>query len=144
VSIDWLHFTPGPSFSGGLLIGLAATILILFVGRIAGISGILGGLLRPRRGEIGWRTAFLAGLVVAPIAWRAIATLPEIRIDAGWPVLIVAGLLVGIGTRYGAGCTSGHGICGLSRLSPRSAVAVGCFMAAGFTTVLITRHVLGI
>ena len=144
MSIDWLRFTPWPSFAGGLLIGLGACVLILFVGRVAGISGVLGGLLRPVSAEIGWRIAFLGGLLVAPILYRVVTTLPEVRIEAGWLVLVAAGLLVGIGTRYGAGCTSGHGVCGLSRLSPRSLAAVCCFMAAGFATVFVTRHVLGL
>ena len=143
MTIDWLHFTPAMSALGGVLIGLAAGILVLFTGRIAGISGILGGLLRPIVGEIGWRVAFLTGLLAAPAMYRAVALLPESRIDAGWPVLVLAGLLVGMGTRYGAGCTSGHGVCGLSRLSPRSLAAVLSFMAAGFVTVFVARHLLG-
>jgi uncharacterized membrane protein YedE/YeeE len=141
MSIDWLRFSPLSSFTGGLLIGVAACGLILMVGRIAGISGIIGGLLHPRRGEIGWRAAFVAGLIAAPLLYRLAADLPPVRIEAGWLVLVSAGLLVGIGTRYGAGCTSGHGVCGLARLSPRSLAAVGSFMAAGFLTVWLTRHV---
>lgn len=143
MTIDWNHFTPLASLFGGLLIGLAAAVFALFNGRIAGISGILGGLLRPARGDIGWRLAFVAGLVGAPALYGAFTALPEIQIDAGWLTLVAAGLLVGIGTRYGAGCTSGHGICGLSRLSPRSLVATGVFMAAGFLTVFVVRHLLG-
>ena len=142
MSIDWLRFTPLPSLLGGLLIGLSASILILFGGRIAGISGILGGLLRPRRREVGWRIAFLAGLLAAPALYRLVALLPQSQIDASWPVLIGAGLLVGVGTRYGAGCTSGHGVCGLARFSPRSLAAVIAFMAAGFLTTFVIRHVL--
>jgi len=142
--IDWLHFTPLSAAIGGMLIGLAASGLVLFSGRIAGISGILGGLLRPQRGNIGWRVAFLVGLIVSPLIFSAVARLPDSRIDTPWPVLALAGLLVGLGTRYGAGCTSGHGVCGLSRLSPRSLAAVLTFMAAGFLTVFITRHVLGV
>ncbi len=144
MSIDWLQFTPVRSFTGGVLIGLAACCLILFIGRIAGISGILGGLLRARSAEANWRIAFLAGLILAPSLYGLIAALPEIEITAGWPVLVPAGLLVGLGTRYGAGCTSGHGVCGLSRLSPRSLAAVCTFMTAGFLTVFITRHLLGL
>ena len=140
MNIDWVHFTPWSSLAGGLTIGAAAAAFILLNGRIAGISGILGGLLRPRSGETGWRVAFLAGLVGAPLAWGLFAALPDARVDAGHPVLLLAGLLVGLGTRYGSGCTSGHGICGLSRRSPRSIVATLAFMAAGFLTVWLLRH----
>lgn len=140
MSIDWQHFTPWTALAGGMLIGLAAALLILFNGRIAGISGILGGLLRPRRGDLGWRIAFLAGLVATPLLYRLWQALPAVQIDAGTPALIVAGLLVGVGVRYGAGCTSGHGVCGLSRLSPRSLAATCAFMAAGFLTVYLLRH----
>jgi len=143
MSIDWPHFTPWHALAGGMLIGMASVLFILFNGRIAGISGIAGGLLRPRRGDMDWRIAFLGGLVLAPLAWRLFAALPEARIDAGYGTLVVAGLLVGVGTRYGAGCTSGHGVCGLSRLSPRSLVATLSFMAAGFVTVFVMRHLLG-
>lgn len=142
MSIDWNHFTPWPSLAGGILIGLAASMLLLFNGRVAGISGILGGLLRPSGGDISWRLAFLAGLVLAPLAFGLAAPLPEVRVEAGTPILIAAGLLVGLGTRYGAGCTSGHGVCGLSRRSPRSMAATAAFMGAGFGTVYLLRHVL--
>ncbi|SDA47640.1 YeeE/YedE family protein [Janthinobacterium sp. 551a] len=138
--IDWPHFTPWSALAGGMLIGLAAALLILFNGRIAGISGILGGVLRPRRGDLGWRIAFLAGLVGTPLLWQLWRALPEVRIDAGLPGLVLAGVLVGVGVRYGAGCTSGHGVCGLSRWSPRSLAATGAFMAAGFLTVYLLRH----
>ena len=138
--IDWQHFTPWTSLAGGMLIGLAAALLILFNGRIAGISGILGGLLRPRSGDLGWRIAFLAGLIGTPLLYQVWQALPPVQIDAGTPALIVAGLLVGVGVRYGAGCTSGHGVCGLSRLSPRSLAATIAFMAAGFLTVYLLRH----
>ncbi|MED5614871.1 YeeE/YedE family protein [Janthinobacterium sp. P210005] len=138
--IDWQHFTPWASLAGGMLIGLAAALLILFNGRIAGISGILGGLLRPRRGDLAWRIAFLAGLIGTPLLYSLWQALPPVQIDAGTPALIVAGLLVGMGVRYGAGCTSGHGVCGLSRLSPRSLAATIAFMAAGFLTVYLLRH----
>lgn len=140
MQIDWIHFTPWRSLAGGLLIGAGIALFALLNGRIAGISGILGGLLRPHSGETGWRVAFLAGLVGAPLAWGLFAALPDARIDAGYPVLLLAGLLVGLGTRYGSGCTSGHGICGLSRRSPRSIVATLAFMAAGFLTVWLLRH----
>ena len=140
MTIAWQHFTPWASLAGGMLIGLAAALLILFNGRIAGISGIVGGLLRPRSGDLGWRIAFLAGLIGTPLLYQLWQALPPVQIDAGTPALIVAGLLVGVGVRYGAGCTSGHGVCGLSRLSPRSLAASCAFMAAGFLTVYLLRH----
>ena len=142
MDIDWVNFTPWPALAGGLLIGLAAGGLLLFNGRIAGVSGILGGLLRPAPGESGWRLAFLAGLAGAPLLYTLVAALPQVEVDAGWPALIVSGLLVGIGTRYGAGCTSGHGVCGLARGSARSLAATLGFMGAGFATVFIVRHLL--
>ena len=141
--IDMANFTPWMSLAGGLLIGTGIALFALLAGRIAGISGIVGGLLRPKPGETGWRIAFLAGLVGAPFAYALFVPLPEVRVDAGVPVLLLAGLLVGIGTRYGSGCTSGHGICGLSRRSPRSIAATAAFMGAGFLTVWLLRHVLG-
>ena len=137
--IDWTNFTPWSSFAGGLLIGISTAIFLLFNGRIAGISGILGGLLRPTAGDAGWRIAFLSGLLAAPLLYRLAAPLPSVRIDATTTTL----LLVGIGTRYGSGCTSGHGVCGLSRLSLRSTVATAAFMLAGFATVYIVRHLIG-
>ncbi len=140
MTIDWNAFTPWSSLGGGILIGLAAAAMVLFNGRIAGISGIVGGLLRPARRDIAWRVAFVAGLVGAPAMYRLFSNLPELRIDAGWGVLVIAGFLVGVGTRYGAGCTSGHGVCGLSRLSFRSLVATATFMATGFLTVFLIRH----
>lgn len=142
MTIAWPSFTPWAALAGGALIGLAAALFLLLNGRIAGISGILGGLLRPARGDIGWRLAFLAGLVGAPLLYALAAPLPLPRIEAGTGALVAAGLLVGIGTRYGSGCTSGHGVCGLSRLSPRSLVATLAFMAAGFITVFVGRHLL--
>jgi len=140
MNIDYLHFTPWPAFAGGVLIGLAAAILILVNGRIAGISGIIGGLLRPIRGDVAWRLAFIAGMIFAPAIFGIFYVLPESRVDASWGILMAAGLLVGVGTRYGSGCTSGHGICGISRLSPRSIVATVIFMAVGFITVYLLRH----
>ena len=125
-----------------MLIGLSAAVFVLFNGRIAGISGILGGLLEWPKGDIAWRVAFLAGLIGAPLAYGAVLTLPEVRIDADFPTLIIAGLLVGVGTRYGSGCTSGHGVYGLSRMSPRSLVATVAFMLAGFATVFVVRHLI--
>ena len=141
MSIDWTNFTPWSSLAGGMMIGGAATLLLLFNGRIAGISGILGGLLRPVGKDIGWRVAFLGGLVASPLLMALAAPLPAARVAADYPLLITAGLLVGIGTRYGSGCTSGHGVCGLSRRSPRSLVATLAFMAAGVLTVYVVRHV---
>lgn len=142
MNIAWSAFTPSSALAGGALIGLAAALFVLLNGRIAGISGILGGLLRPVRGDIAWRLAFLAGLIGAPLVYGLFAPLPQPHIEAGTGWLIAAGLLVGVGTRYGAGCTSGHGVCGLSRLSPRSLVATLAFMAAGFVTVYLLRHVI--
>lgn len=143
MTIDWTHFTPWYSLYGGLLIGLASGLFILFNGRIAGISGILGGMLRAGRGDRSWRLAFLAGLIGSPLIYSLAAPLPSVRIDADYATLVVAGLLVGVGTRYGSGCTSGHGVCGLSRQSPRSLVAVASFMLAGFATVFVVRHLIG-
>ena len=140
--IDWQSFTPWSSLAGGILIGVAASVLILFNGRIAGISGIIGGLLKPSGGDIGWRIAFIGGLLGAPLIYRLITELPAIQIDAGNGVLIAAGLLVGVGTRYGSGCTSGHGVCGISRLSLRSVAATFIFMAAGFAATYLVRHLI--
>jgi len=142
MQIAWQQFTPLASLAGGMLIGLAAAIFILFNGRIAGISGIAGGLLRPRRGDVAWRLVFLAGLLASPLLYRLFQPLPSVQIAAGTPGLMVAGLLVGLGVRYGAGCTSGHGVCGLSRGSIRSLAATIAFMVAGFVTVYLLRHAL--
>ena len=144
MTIAWNVFTPWSALIGGMLIGLAAAMFALLNGRIAGISGVLGGLLKPMRGDVGWRVAFVGGLVVAPLVYGLFAALPAVQIDASYVALVVAGLLVGIGTRYGAGCTSGHGVCGLSRLSPRSLVATLAFMGAGFVTVFVLRHLFSI
>jgi uncharacterized protein len=144
MTIDWNAFTPWSALAGGALIGLAAAMFVLLNGRIAGISGVLGGLLRPTPGDTVWRIAFLVGLLGAPLAYALVALVPEPQVDAGVGALVLAGLLVGVGTRYGAGCTSGHGVCGLSRLSPRSLVATLSFMAAGFVTVFVVRHLLGL
>lgn len=143
MNLDWAHFTPYASLAGGAMIGVAAGLLVLFNGRIAGISGIIGGLLGPSGGDRNWRVLFVAGLIFAPLIYTFASPLPPMQIDAGWGSLIGAGLLVGVGTRYAAGCTSGHGVCGLSRLSLRSLVATLCFMAAGFVTVYLLRHVAG-
>jgi len=144
VTIDWNVFTPASALIGGALIGIASAMFVLLNGRIAGISGVIGGLLAPAAGDIGWRLAFLAGLVAAPLAYLLLSPLPVPRIDAGFGALVLAGLLVGIGTRYGSGCTSGHGVSGLARLSPRSMVATIAFMGAGFATVFVIRHLLGL
>jgi len=144
MTIDWNAFTPLASLAGGALIGIAAAMFVLLNGRIAGISGVLGGLLKPVKGDIAWRVAFVLGLVGASAVYVLFAAVPVPRIDAGWAALVVAGLLVGAGTRYGAGCTSGHGVCGLSRLSPRSLVATLTFMGAGFVTVFVLRHLVAL
>ena len=142
MTIDWHNFTPWTSLAGGAVLGLSAALFVLLNGRIAGISGVLGGLLRPRAGDLAWRVAFVGGLLVAPLVYGSFADLPTMQVDAEAPLLIAAGLLVGIGTRLGSGCTSGHGVCGISRLSPRSIVATLCFMASGFLTVFLTHHLL--
>ncbi len=144
MTIDWLNFTPGAALAGGLLIGLAASLFVLANGRISGISGLLGSLLQAGAEGRGEKALFLLGLLLAPLLWGLFASLPAIEFQTGPGGLVLAGLLVGIGTRYGAGCTSGHGVCGISRLSPRSLVATLCFMASGFATVFVIRHLLGI
>jgi uncharacterized membrane protein YedE/YeeE len=140
MEFDAAHFTPLRALGGGALIGLAAAALILTNGRVAGVSGVLGGALRRERGDLGWRVAFLGGLALAAVLTRAPA--PSTHDDVGLGGLAVAGLLVGVGTRYGGGCTSGHGVCGISRGSTRSLAATVTFMAAGFATVFVMRHVL--
>jgi uncharacterized membrane protein YedE/YeeE len=137
-------FTPVSALAGGALIGLSAALFLVLNGRIAGISGILGGLINPARSEIGWRAAFLAGLFAAPLVYVAFGgVLPAVMLNAPLWLLIVAGLIVGFGTRLGAGCTSGHGVCGIGRGSPRSLAATAVFMATALLTVFVTRHVLG-
>ena len=140
--IDWTHFTPWAALAGGVLLGLASALFVLLNGRILGISGIVGGLLRPRAGDMGWRLAFVLGMLVAPGLYWLVVGPTQPRIDATWGMVVIAGVLVGVGTRYGSGCTSGHGVCGLSRMSPRSLVATLAFMGAGFVTVFLIRHVL--
>lgn len=144
MTVDWNAFTPWSSLAGGVLVGIAAAMFVLLNGRIAGVSGVVGGLLVPAKGDVAWRLAFVLGLVGAPLVYLLFTAVPQSQIDAGNLALVVAGLLVGIGTRYGSGCTSGHGVCGLSRLSARSLAATAAFMAAGFITVYITRHLLGL
>ena len=145
MNLDWAHFTPWASLTGGIVLGIASAIFILVNGRILGISGILGGLLPPKVGDTSWRIAFLLGFTAAPTVFHALVPAQYIvapRIDATELTVIAAGLLVGIGTRYASGCTSGHGVCGLSRLSPRSLVATASFMGAGFAVVYVMRHVI--
>lgn len=144
MSVDWNSFTPWSSLAGGVLIGIAAAMFALLNGRIAGISGVLGGLWRPAQGDVAWRLAFIIALVGSPLVYALLAVLPRPQIAAGYAALALAGLLVGVGTSYGSGCTSGHGVCGLARLSPRSLMATVTFMAAGFVTVFVLRHLLGI
>ncbi|MEJ7137240.1 YeeE/YedE family protein [Amphibiibacter pelophylacis] len=139
MTLDGAHFTPLAALAGGALLGLAAVILLLGLGRIMGISGIAGALLRRGQREP-WRIAFVLGLVAAPAVAALTGLELTARIDAGWSAVVLAGLLVGVGTRYGSGCTSGHGVCGLSRQSPRSIAATAAFMAAGFVTVYLLRH----
>jgi hypothetical protein len=143
MTIDWISFTPWPALAGGVLIGAAASLFVLLNGRIAGISGLLASLLERGAEGRGEKLLFLLGVLVAPLLWMVFGTLPALEFQSGWLGLLVAGLLVGVGTRYGAGCTSGHGVCGISRLSARSIVATLAFMAAGFVTVFVLRHLLG-
>lgn len=139
------NFTPVSALIGGLLIGTSAALFLILNGRIAGISGILGGLLQPDGSDVGWRLAFLAGLFIAPLVYVAFGgVLPRVSLDAPLWLLVVAGLVVGFGTRLGAGCTSGHGVCGIGRGSPRSLAATAVFMTTAIITVFITRHILGI
>ena len=142
MTIDTISFTPWSAIAGGVLIGIAATIFLLVNGRIAGVSGILGGLFRPSIPDIGWRVAFLVGLIVAPSLYAAFVYMPGLKIDADYVTLFIAGLMVGVGTRYAGGCTSGHGVCGLARLSPRALVATVAFIAAGIATVFVVRHLI--
>lgn len=144
MTIDWNAFTPWTALAGGALIGVAAALFALLNGRIAGISGIVGGLLKPMAGDTAWRVAFVLGLVGAPLVHGLFALVPRPQIDTGYVALAAAGLLVGIGTRYGSGCTSGHGVCGLSRLSFRSLAATLAFMGAGFVTVFVLRHLVSL
>ena len=138
------NFTPVSSLAGGALIGAAATLLLWLNGRIAGISGIAGGLLAPARDDTMWCIVFLCGLVIGALVWRATGGAPQtIVITGSLPLLIGGGLLVGLGTRIGGGCTSGHGVCGLARLSPRSLAATAVFMIAAGVTVYAVRHLVG-
>lgn len=147
MGIAWELFTPGAALAGGVLIGAAAALMVVLLGRIAGISGIVGGLLQASTwrspSQWGWRVAFVVGLLAAPFAWQVFAPLPEVTMPSNPWVIVAAGLLVGFGTRLGSGCTSGHGVCGLSRLSLRSLAATVTFMVAGAVTVFVVRHVVG-
>lgn len=144
MQIDWLSFTPIPSLLGGMILGIAAALYVLLHGRILGISGIISGLLHPKQGDRAWRIALVLGLLTAPVLAALFFEIrPIVEVDADWIAIIIAGFLVGFGSQYGSGCTSGHGICGLSRLSPRSLVATLSFMGAGFLVVFVLRYVIG-
>jgi uncharacterized membrane protein YedE/YeeE len=144
MQIDWVAFTPVPSLAGGVILGFSAAMYVLLHGRILGISGIVSGLLHPKNGDVAWRFALILGLLTAPILASVFFGIrPLVEIKTSWFAIFIAGLLVGFGTQYGSGCTSGHGICGLSRLSPRSVVATATFMGAGFLTVFVLHHLLG-
>ncbi|HCT7985562.1 YeeE/YedE family protein [Serratia liquefaciens] len=140
MTVDWLHFTPLSALVGGGIIGSAVALLLLFNGRVAGISGITGGLLTPQGKEKGWRAAFLVGLLISPWLYRIARPLPDMPVNGSSLWLIAAGILVGLGTRLGGGCTSGHGVCGVARLSPRSLLATAVFMLLGFITVWAVRQ----
>ncbi len=138
------NFTPVSAIIGGAMIGVASSMLLVLSGRLAGISGILSGLLPPTRGDIDWRILFIGGLLLGTFVYQLFAGEGyEVSFSLGWPAIVVGGLLTGIGTRIGGGCTSGHGVCGLGRLSPRSTVATITFIVVGGLTVFVTRHVLG-
>lgn len=138
------EFTPVTGLIGGLFIGIASVLMLWGSGRMTGISGIFGGVLTPSKGDFGWRAAFIAGLLVGALVWRLASGDPlPVDLQVSWPVMIVAGLLVGFGSRLGSGCTSGHGVCGLARLSPRSMVAVVTFMLSAAITTFVVRHVIG-
>jgi uncharacterized protein len=139
------HFTPVSAAIGGALIGLSAALLWLSLGRIAGISGIVGNLASARSAELDWRIAFLAGLIAAPVLYRVLGgSVSSIDIDVAWPIVIVGGVLVGVGTRLGSGCTSGHGVCGMARFSRRSILATAIFMGTAMVTTFVSRHLIGI
>ena len=146
MTILWNEFTPWASLAGGVLIGLAAALMVVLLGRVTGISGIVGALLQrgswQQAAVWGWRLAFVLGLVAAPLLWQLFAPLPPMELPSSPLLIVLAGLLVGFGTRLGSGCTSGHGVCGLSRLSLRSLVATLVFMATGALAVFVLRHVL--
>ncbi|MHA3884943.1 YeeE/YedE family protein [Stutzerimonas degradans] len=143
MTIDWVNFTPWSALAGGALIGLAAALFVMLNGRIAGISGLLASLLERSAEGRGEKALFLLGILLAPLLWLIAGEWPQMEFQTSWLGLLIAGVLVGVGTRYGAGCTSGHGVCGISRLSARSIVATLAFMAAGFATVFVIRHLVG-
>ena len=144
MTIDWTSFTPGPALAGGILLGIAAALYVLINGRILGISGILGGLIGPKKSDWLWRASFVLGLLTAPLWGQYVLQMNATAvIDADYITLIIAGLLVGFGARYGSGCTSGHGVCGMSRLSLRSMAAVALFMASGAITVALAKLAVG-
>lgn len=147
MTMAWTAFSPWSSLAGGVLIGLAVALVVLWLGRIAGISGMVGSLLQAQtwrsRAQWGWRAAFVLGLVAAPWVWQWFAPLPAVSMPSHPGLIIAAGLLVGFGTRLGSGCTSGHGVCGLSRLSVRSLAATLVFIGSGAVTVFVVRHVVG-
>jgi uncharacterized protein len=139
------RFTPVSPSIGGVLIGISATMLWLANGRIAGVSGIVGGLWTGRAGDVAWRIAFAIGLIAAPVLYgMAGGEVPQITVSVPWPLIMIGGLLVGFGTRLGGGCTSGHGVCGLARLSRRLLVATGSFMGTAIVTSFILRHLIGL
>ncbi len=144
MQIDWLSFTPVPSLLGGMILGVAAALYVLLHGRILGISGIVSGLIHPKLGDTAWRWGLILGIFSSPF-WASLFfdIRPIVVVDTDWFGIVIAGLLVGFGSQYASGCTSGHGICGLSRLSPRSLVATLTFMSAGFLTVYFLRHIIG-
>lgn len=143
MTIDWSNFTPGSALLGGIMIGVAVSAFVLFNGRVAGITGMIASQLQPEAEGRLEKLLFLLGMAAAPLLWSLANAMPAIAYQGSWPQLLIVGLLVGFGTRYGSGCTSGHGVCGLSRLSPRALVATLCFMAGGFATVFVLRHWLG-
>jgi uncharacterized membrane protein YedE/YeeE len=145
MQIDWISFTPVPSMLGGMILGVAVALYVLLHGRILGISGIVSGLLHPKLTDTAWRLSLVLGLITAPFLGAIFfGIFPIVEIDSSWLAIGIAGLLVGFGAQYSSGCTSGHGICGLSRLSPRSLVATLAFMSAGFIMVFLLRHVIGV
>ena len=137
------EFSPWLSLAGGILIGLSAVLLMAFHGRIAGMTAILAGIIPPVPVDWAWRAAFMAGAVIGPVAYLATGNAIEFSVPISIPMLVVGGVVVGIGVTYGSGCTSGHGVCGVARLSPRSIVATLVFMAFSIATVYIIRHVIG-
>jgi uncharacterized protein len=137
------EFTPWLSLAGGILIGLSAVLLMAFHGRIAGMTAILGGIIPPVPADWAWRAAFLAGAVIGPLAYIASGNTIEFSVPVSTSALVIGGVIVGIGVTYGSGCTSGHGVCGMARLSPRSIAATLVFMAFSIATVFVIRHVIG-